>query len=175
MTTQNVAYRALDILDHGQAIAISFEDILKYHGRQSIGGVAHAFKVLELALRELGQGKAPERYDLTVATAFPGGGARDAFEMVTRAVTGGRYEVDPALAAPGTVEAPHGHYFFRIGYRGRAIDLALRPGLVREEFIALVRAGAQTMEKKQRLDWLKQDMTDRLLALPAHEVYDVVG
>ena len=171
MTTLNL----LNVLDHGDRIVISFDDILKYHGRQSIGGVAHGFKVLERAFGELARGEALERYEVSITTAFPGPGARDAFEMVTRAVTGGRYEVVPEFGDPHAVEAPRGRYCFRVGYRGRSVDLALRPGLVRDEFIALVRAGAHAPEDKKRLDWLKQDMTDRLLALPAQQVYDIVS
>jgi hypothetical protein len=33
-------------------------------------------------------GGPPERYDITVESGFPRRGARNAFEMVTRAVTG---------------------------------------------------------------------------------------
>jgi hypothetical protein len=40
----------IDVIDRGQPISFSFEDVLKYHGPGSPGGVAHAFKVLERAL-----------------------------------------------------------------------------------------------------------------------------
>jgi hypothetical protein len=162
----------LTILDHGDPIAISFEDLLKYHGKGYIGGVAHGFKVMERAFGLLSPGEAPERYRITIETAFPGPGARDAFEMVTRAVTGGRYRVDAELAPPGTLESPGGQYFFRLAYEGRTVDLTLRPGLVRDEFIQLARRGATTAAEEERLVWLKQDMADRLMGLPASEVYD---
>lgn len=90
----------LTIFDHGEPIAIGFDDLLKYHGRGFVGGVAHGFKVMERAFPLLAEGKPLERYDIRIETAFPGPGARDAFEMVTRAVTGARYRVDPDLAGP---------------------------------------------------------------------------
>jgi hypothetical protein len=39
---------AIEVLDGGRLIAFSFEDLMKYHGPGSPGGVAHAL----LALRE---------------------------------------------------------------------------------------------------------------------------
>lgn len=163
---------ALTILDHGDPVTITFEDLLKYHGRGYVGGVAHGFKVMERAFDLLSPGGAPERYRITIDTAFPGPGARDAFEMVTRAVTGGRYRVDAGLAPPETLESPRGRYFFRLGYEGRTVDLTLRPDIVRDEFIELARRGAATPEEEARLAWLKGDMADRLMGLPAAEVYD---
>ncbi len=43
---------------------------------------------------------------------------------------------------------------------------------MRDEFIELSRKGAVTAEEAERLDWLKQDMAERLMSLPAEEVYD---
>lgn len=164
--------KPLDVLDHGDRISIGFEDLLKYHGRGFIGGVAHGFKVMQRALPLLAERAPPQRYDISILTAFPGPGARDAFEMVTRAVTGGRYTVDLECGAPDVVEAARGRYFFRFSSRETAVDLTLREGIVREEFIALIRKGPSTRKEHDRLDWLKHDMAERILALPAEQVYD---
>src|SRR5258708_682774 len=91
----------LEVTDHGDLLRLSFDDLVKYSGRSSIGGVAHGFKVMERALPLLDGGAAPDRNDITIESAFGGGGARDAFEMVTRAVTGGRFRVDDSLAPDG--------------------------------------------------------------------------
>src|SRR5215207_10169307 len=115
----------LVVLDQGTSISISFEDLLKYHGRSSIAGVAHAFKAMERAFAVLSPGGPPAREDVTVESGFPGGGARDAFEMVTRAVTGDRYRLVSAPAGVGAPEAPGGHFYFRLGYRGAVVDLVL--------------------------------------------------
>lgn len=162
----------LAVLDHGRSISISFDDLLKYHGRSSIAGVAHAFKAMERAFPLLSPGRPPERHDVTVESGFPGGGARDAFEMVTRAVTGDRYRVAPELAGDEVPEAPGGRFFFRLGYRGTVVDLALRDGLVPEGFLRLACRDAPTPAEADRAARLKQDMADRLLSLPPEEVYD---
>jgi hypothetical protein len=162
----------LVVLDQGAPIAISFDDLVKYHGRSSIAGVAHAFKAMERALPLLSPGQPPERYDITVESGFPGGGARDAFEMVTRAVTGDRYRLAPDPAGAEAPEAPGGHFFFRLGYRGMVVDLVLRPGHVPEEFLQLACREAPTPAEAVRAHQLKEAMAERLLSLPADEVYD---
>jgi hypothetical protein len=165
----------LDVLDHGELLSISFDDLVKYHGRSSIGGVAHGFKVMERAFPLLRDGQAPERYDVDIETAFPGPGARDAFEMVTRAVTGGRYRVIPELAAADAPIAPEGHYVFRLRCHETTVDLTLRPGHVRDDFVQLVRQPDRTAADEERLVWLKQEMAARLMSLPAEEVYDAAA
>jgi hypothetical protein len=106
-----------------------------------------------------------------VETAFEGPGARDAFEMITRAVTGDRYRIDPALARPQrgrTLE----RFVFRITYRERSVTLVLRDGFVTDEFIDLARTQQRTADQEQRLDTLKREMANRVMARPARDVYD---
>jgi len=153
----------LDVLDDGELVRVSFDDLVKYHGRSSVGGVAHGFKVMERAFPLLADGQPPERRDLQVETAFDGPGARDAFEMVTRAVTGGRYRIAAELAAAGRVapEAPQGRFFFRLRYHGKAVDLILRDGHVSDEFIELVRRDPRSAAEKAHLVSIKRDMAER--------------
>lgn len=162
----------IEVVDQGGVLAYTFADLMLYHGPGSPGGVAHAVKVLERALPLLEPGALLERREIGVQTAFAGPGARDGFEMVTRAVTEGRYVVDDTLARP-----EHGltreRFVFRLSYRGRTVTLVLRDGYVSAEFIALVRIAERTVEQENRLTVLKQEMADRLLASPAADVYDV--
>jgi hypothetical protein len=160
------------VIDQGVPIGFSFQELMKYHGPGSPGGVAHAFKVLERALPLLEPGGPPERRELAIRTAFGGPGARDAFEMVTRAVTEDRYVVDPALARPDRGPALE-RFVFRLDYRGRSVTLAVREGFVTDEFIALARTQARSDADERRLDVLKREMADRVMAQPAIEVYDV--
>jgi hypothetical protein len=162
----------LDVLDGGDLISISFDDLLKYHGRSSVAGVAHGFKVMQAAFPRLSPEQPPQRREVDVETAFPGPGARDAFEMVTRAVIAGRFRVATDLAGPDAPEAPEGRFFFRLGYRGATVDLTLLPGHVTDEFIDLVRREVKSPADEERLAALKQAQTDRLLSLPADDVYE---
>ena len=145
------------VTEGGEPIQFTFDELLKYHGFGFPGGVAHAFKVMQRGFPLLDDGTAPERADLSMETAFPGPGARDAFEMATRVVTGGRYHVDVALAGDDILESPKGKYLFRLKYRGRTVDLTLRPGLVVDEFVSLARKEGRTPAEEERLVWLKKD------------------
>jgi hypothetical protein len=163
----------ISLVDQGRPVAFSFEDMIGYHGPGSPGGVAHAFKVLERALPLLAPDGPAERREITVRTAFGGPGARDAFELVTRAVTEGRYAVDPALALPERGLALE-RFVFRLGHRDRAVTLVLREGYVTEEFIALTRRDDRTPEDERRLGRWKLEMAERVMAAPAPEVYSVI-
>ena len=113
-----------------------------------------------------------ERRELTVDTAFGGPGARDAIEMATRAVSDGRFEVIPELERPELGRLRE-RFVFRVGYRDRAVTLVLRDGFVTDEFLDLARAEDRAAEQERRLDVLKREMAERVLAQPAEAVYDV--
>ncbi len=163
----------IDVLDRGQLHAFSFEDMLKYHGPGSPGGVAQAFKILERGLALLEVEGPCERREIAVRTAFGGPGARDAFELVTRAVTGDRYVVDQALARPERGRTME-RFVFELSYRERTATLIVREGIVPDEFIELARKDGKTDDEKARLDQLKLEMVERVMGLPADEVYDVL-
>jgi hypothetical protein len=162
----------IEVVDQGRLLEFSFEDLMRYHGPGSPGGVAHAFKVLELALPLLGPDSRCERREIVVGTAFGGPGARDAFELVTRAVTGDRFRVDPGLARPERGRTRE-RFVFRLGYRDTDVTLALREGFVTEEFVDLARTDERNADQERRLDVLKLEMAERVLAHPAGEVYEV--
>lgn len=162
----------IEVADEGSALVYSFDDVMLYHGPGSPGGVAHAVKVMERVLPLLEPHGLLERREIEVETAFAGPGARDGFEMVTRAVTEGRYLVDDALARPERGPTRE-RFVFRLGYRGRRVTVVLREGYVGEEFIALAGMPQRTAGQENRLTVLKREMAELLLATPATEVYDV--
>ncbi|WP_333824554.1 hypothetical protein [Pinisolibacter sp.] len=131
------------ILDHGTELAITYDDCIRYHGRTSIGGVALGFRLLQLALADLSPGRVPERAEISLRTAFPGPGLRDAIEMVTRAVSRRAYVVDEALApldAPDAPEAVAGRLWFEITIAGARQTYAVVDGAMSEEFVRIGRA-----------------------------------
>jgi hypothetical protein len=92
-------------------------------------------------------------------------------ELVTRAVTEGRYTLDAALARPErgrTLE----RFVFHLAYRERAVTLVAREGTVPDELIALVRMEDPTDEQVARLAELKEEMAEHVMARAAADVYD---
>lgn len=163
----------IEVLDGQALFAFSIDDMLRYSGPGSPGGVAHGFKVLERGLPLLGPAGPPQRREITVRTPFEGPGVRDAVELVTRAATGGRYLVEPSLARPErgpTME----RFVFELGYRDRTATLIVCEGVVPDEFIELATTEGLSQEQQARFAQLKLEVLDRVMELPADEVYDVV-
>lgn len=161
----------LTVLESGTPIEFSFPDLMKYHGPHFPGGVAHAYCALRHAVAVLGP---VERREVTVRTAFPGPGGRDAIEMTLRAVTSDRFVVAPELTATER-GATLARYVWEFRYRDRTVLLRLRDaGFVTDEFIELGARRDRTPADEQRLTVLKQEMTDRLLAGAVGEVYEEV-
>ncbi len=161
------------VCDAGTVLRFGFDDLLRYHGPGFPGGVAHGFTAMERALPLLADDGVPQRREIRLDTAFPGPGARDGVELVTRAVTGDRFVVDPSLGRPErgvTLE----RYVFRFTHRDRVVTVQIRDGFVTDEFIALSRPPGRSAAQEAHLSVLKKQMADRLLAVPAAEVYDVV-
>jgi len=157
------------VTDRGQDLAFTFGDLMRYHGPGSPGGVAIAFKVLERALPLLDPAGPCERRELELHTAFGGPGDRDAIELVTRAVTGDRFHLDPQLARPDRGRALE-RFVFRIGYRSEHVTLLLQDGFVTDEFIDLAGREDRTEDQERHLDVLKRDLAKRVMARPAEVV-----
>lgn len=162
----------IEVQERGRTLAYSFEDMLKYHGPGSPGGVAAAFKALQRAFALLSPDEPPPRRSITVRTAFGGPGARDGFEAVVRAVSGERFTLDPSLARPERGRVLE-RFVFEVGDGRRSVTLLLREGFVTEEFIDLARKQGRSDAEEAHLDVLKAELAERLMAAQAEDVYDL--
>ena len=167
----------ITVTEKGQSLTFTFEDILKYFGSGKISGcvvgVSHGLISMQLAFPMLDAGRPLERREVSVRTAFPGAGARDALEMVTRCFTDGRVVVDKNMPeAKDAVESPGGRYYFEYSYRGRTVACSVKPGWVKPEFIALARVKNRTPEQEAALDAMKRETAQRLLAAQSGDVYE---
>lgn len=173
---------AVCVRDKDTVIEISYQDMLKYHGRSYVAGVAMAFKLLELALAMLGGREGAARDDIRVVLGVNGPGIIDGIELVTRAATQGRLTVSQQIArdkdAPDAADGQGGKYYFEIACNGRRLCLALKHGLIPPEFIELsnkVHAGTITGREAARLQQLKEEIAVFLLGFPAAALFTVVG
>jgi hypothetical protein len=162
----------LAVKELGRTITFSFEDLMRYHGPGSPGGVAHAFKVLQRTFALLSPDGPPERRSIVVRTAFRGPGARDGIEAVTRAVSDGRYTVDRALVRPERGRLLE-DFVFEVSVGDRTATLLLREGFVTDEFIDLARTEGRTTDQESRLDQLKAELAQHIMAADAADVYDL--
>jgi hypothetical protein len=162
---------SLIVDERGRTITFTFDDLMHYHGVHSPAGVAIAFKAMHHAFALLSPDRPVPRRSVFVRTAFRGPGARDGFELVTRAVTDDRYTVDRSL-----VRADRGRlledFVFVVGVGDRSTVLLLRDGFVTAEFIDLARTEDRTAEQETRLDELKAQLAQRVMGTAATELFE---
>ena len=163
---------SIAVQERGQTTTFTFDDMMRYHGPHSPGGVANAFKVLQRAFAVLSPDEPPQRRSVLIRTAFRGPGARDGFEAVTRAVTDGRFAVDRSLVRPDRGRLLE-DFVFVVGIGEKTVTLLLRDGFVTEEFIDLARSQDRSAAQERRLDELKIDLAQRVMGAPAEDVYDI--
>lgn len=163
---------SLVVDDEGTLLSFSFAELLRYSGPRSPAGVALAHQVMAGSFPLLDTNGPLRRRAITIDTAFRGPGARDAFEMVTRASTEGRYVVNPGRERPErgpTLEA----FIFRLGYRDRFATSVLREGWVTDEFVSLARSQDRSPAAERHFTDLKRDTAQRLMAATPAEIFDV--
>jgi hypothetical protein len=163
---------AITVQERGRTLTFTFDDVVHYHGGHSPAGVAMAFKVMQRAFDFLSPDVAPQRRSINVRTAFRGPGARDGFEAVTRAVSDGRYIVDRALVRPDLGRLRE-DFVFVVGVDDRAATLVLRDGFVTDEFLDLARTENRAEQQERRLDELKAQLAQQIMATPVEKIYDV--
>lgn len=170
--------QVVTVWDGETRLDFSIAECMKYHGPIFPGGVAHAFAAMGRALPELASripGGKLQRREIIIRTAFGGPGGRDAMELVTRAVTGDRFEVLPELARPerGSTLA---RYVFEFSAGGHTVTCAIRDeGIVVDEFIQLGLKSEKTAQELERIEVLKAEMRDRILSREPSGVYDLEG
>ncbi|PLW76620.1 hypothetical protein [Cohaesibacter celericrescens] len=162
---------SITLFEQGREISYNFEDLEKYHGIFAPGGIAQAIKVMQKAIPLLSDDGYIERRELKFTTSFPGGGFRDAIEMMTRAVSEDRYHLDPELNASLRDKGNRSKFLFHISYRDKTVKLILRAGHVRDEFFELVGLETKSNDQTMRIAELKLEMTQRLLKVDGRFVY----
>lgn len=144
----------ISIYDGEDLIEISFDDLLKYHGHNMIGGVALAYRIMLWTFPKLSD-SIPVRGSFSFLSGIgPNGlGVIDSVEMVLRVKTNGTLETDLSLVQdkPAPKTPGKGRYYFEISYQGRKIALALKDNLVPEEFYHYSALAHEYKDKNQEL------------------------
>jgi len=170
---------ALQIIDNGETIEFEFTDLCKYHGPKSICGLTIAYKVMQRGFAALSKGEPLHRETIAIRTAFPGPGARDAFELVTRATTRECYTIDKSVEPSEQIaEAAAGTYIFQITSGDDTVELGVKPSAVDPEFIRLRRkqlSGAASAEELKLFRQAQLKLSETLLPMNPEDVVNVLG
>ena len=169
------------VQDRDTVLEISYEDMIKYHGRFNIGGVALAFKALELGLSKLlPEGEIPQRHKISFNSGLgpAASGVVDGVEMATRALSRGCLTTD--MASGKDIIAPEnpdgGKFYFEINYDGTRLGLAVKAGMIPQEFTDLLRIAidrALTVEEAQRLQVVKEAIAATVISMEAEDLFNL--
>ncbi len=160
------------VSENGHVIEYRLDDLIKFHGFQFHCGLTIAYRAMQAALPELSDDRCPDRRGITVGAAFQGPGARDAIEMVTRAVSDQRF--DDYRGQHVGQEAPTGHFAFEFRYGERTVCAVMRPGHVEDEFIALAKTVNRSDEQQKKFAVVRAAMIDHMRATPASDLFETL-
>lgn len=167
----------LCVKDHDDLLEITYDDMIKYHGRSFIAGVAIAAKLLELVTMVLTDGiLVREHFHIVLGVNGPG--IADGIEMATRAASGGRMSIDQNVSqgkdAPEAADGQNGKYYFVVTYEGRKMMVWLRHGLIPQRFLDLAaKTHDQTITAAETvyLQQLKEEIAARLIPMEAQRIF----
>ena len=164
----------LKVRDSIGEITVTFEEMRKYHGKDFLGGVALAFKVLELAFRELLEDKVPQRGKIRLVLGFNPPGVIDGFEYVTRAISQHRTIIDPNIGK-GPVSV-FGNYYFEVHYDNNKITMWLKDGLLPDNFLELAGkslAGIATEDEMIQWKNYKRELGEIIMNKDPGEILEI--
>jgi len=175
----------ITVKDFEDIIEITYEDILKYHGRQMIGGAALAFKMMLMTFPKLCD-EIPVRGNFRFYSGIGsnGRGIMDAAEFVMRVKTYDQLELDLSYCEekPGQVAPNGGRYYFEIGYNEKCIQLYLKEGIIPDEFMEYSKLAKQCKEAnipmkeedQQKLLSLRQALANSIMESKPEDLFVII-
>lgn len=155
--------------DEGQ-IAFQREDLMRYSGARGLIASGVVLRLILAASEDLCPGSIPFRKEFKFRTSFPGDEVRDGIELVTRAVTQGRFTLDLSIGpdfAPATPAG--GRMYFEVAYKDEAMSYVLDPSIFTQQWLEeVVRHQEGSVSKEAHAKYLeyKYQILGMLLSRP---------
>lgn len=175
----------IKVKDNNDIIEITYEDLLKYHGNQMIGGAALAFKIMLMTFPKLSD-EIPERghFSFYSGIGCNGRGIIDATEMVMRVKTYDQLRLDLEYSDDklGQIAPGGGRYYFEIGYKENLIKLYLKEGIIPSEFISYSKLAhkckaenvAMKKEDQERLLFLRKELAKSIMESKPEDLFVIL-
>jgi len=161
------------VIDGDQLTTFHIQDCFNFHGYDAVGGVVLGFRLLQTVQRFLNQGQPLNRRSVSLYTAFPGLGARDVFELVTRMCSENRFVLDTSVEHPVALKGVAGAFYFKFGYQDKFVELSPIEGAPSADFIATGKASKDPGASVELIEhWtdLKHQLANTLLQHTADQV-----
>ena len=173
------------VKDQNDIIEITYDDILKYHGREMIGGAALAFKIMLMTFPKLSD-EIPQRGKFSFYSGIGknGKGIIDAAEMVMRVKTYGnlKLDIDYSNDKMGQEAPGGGRYYFEIGYNDKLVKLYLKEGIIPSEFINYSKLShkckaeniSMRVEDQEKLLSLRKELASKIMASNPEDLFVII-
>lgn len=153
---------------------LTYEEMCKYHGNDFLGGVALAFKVLELAfIKLLKTDEVAERSSIFLVIGTDPPGIIDGFEYVTRALSQRRIIIHKKIEIGE--KSVFGHYYFEVHYLGNKISIWLKGDILPEGFTSLAKkciSGLANDDELNRWKSTKLELGDKIISSNPMDLFE---
>lgn len=172
----------LKVRDRDTVLEISYQDMIKFHGRFNIGGVALAYKALEMGFKQLvPEGEVPQRRKICFNSALgpTATGVIDGVEMATRALTRNCLSTDINIGrdAKAPQNPDGGKFYFELDYAGQKVGMALKDGLIPQEFsdlLLVLEKRPLTADEMTRLQQVKEGIAAAVMDLSVEDLFNII-
>ncbi|HIB97926.1 MAG TPA: hypothetical protein EYO69_05745 [Candidatus Thioglobus sp.] len=157
------------INDNGKLVSISFNDVLNYHTGNAWFGLSIAFRALELAESTFKKANLIwDRDQLTIVSAHPGPGVKDAIEYITHCISNQKFSLTKECADSNSCSS-NMRFAWWISNDTHTAHISLRHNFIPVSFNELLdRIGTTDEQDNDQLDFdqLKQDLANKILQQP---------
>ncbi len=168
----NVSPRSVEIADQGRVQLLEEDGLRGFHGGAAVFGMTLGFRMLQYAASLFStEDEVWDRSNLSIRSAHPGPGVRDAIEFVTRCVSRNAYSMDDSA------KACHAGMRFEwtLTHGREQITLRLREGFIPARFLRLLErknSGKAGAGERQALEVLKLQMSQQLWKEPLTDLFE---
>ena len=124
------------IAENDQVQHLTYEGLLAFHQGEAIWGASVGFRAMQTAGLALSTNRLRDRKDLSVVSAHPGPGVRDAIEYVTRCVSRDRFRLFGSNQSSGCQAKMEFRWW--VSDSSKTVEIGLCPGLVPSNFFDLL-------------------------------------
>lgn len=173
------------VCENGDMKAYTYEAVLEHHGGEMPGGVALAFRMLQWVFDDILK-MTPERGNCTFYSGLGrnGRGIIDTVKQVLGVVEEEslKLDIEYSLDKTGPAAPGGGRYYFEVGYGEKLVKLAVKDGVVPDEFF---RCSAEMHRKRQAgeniseeevayLQKLREDISQVIMNAERQDLFRVV-
>ncbi len=159
----------ISIIDNDKVISISFNEVLKYHTGNAWFGLSIAFRALELTANTFKKANLIwNRGQLTIVSAHPGPGVKDAIEYITHCISNQKYSLTEECTGANSCSS-NMRFAWWISIDTHTAHISLRHNFIPVSFNELLdRIGTTDEQDDDQLDFdqLKQDLANKILQQP---------